>query len=105
MTTYCSGLLCAQCDSGWFSGKLVRSTSIVHANNYHVCVQSALECKTCANASLLVSVAIASTLGVYAIGVVLGQKTVSHIDTQVEDPTLEHEKVGLHICSAVLAVY
>jgi hypothetical protein len=70
-----TGLLCAQCDSGWFSGKL-----------------SALECKTCANASLLVSVAIASTLGVYAIGVVLGQKTVSHIDTQVEDPTLEHEK-------------
>ena len=83
----------------------MRSTSTVHANNYHVCVQSALECKTCANASLLVFVAIASTLGVYAIGVVLGQKTVSHIDTQVEDPTLENEEVGLYKCSAVLAVY
>ena len=94
MTTYCSGLLCAQCDSGWFSGKLVRSTSVVHANNYHVCVQSALECKTCANASLLVSVAIASTLGVYAIGVLLGQRAGSRIDTQDEDPTSENAEVA-----------
>ena len=70
-----------------------------------MCVQSALECKICANARLLVSVAIASTLGIYAIGVVLGQKTVSHIDTRVEDPTLENEKVVHHNCSAVLAVY
>ena len=77
----------------------------MHVFIHYVCAQSALECKTCANASLLVVVAIVSTLGVYAIGVVLGQKTVSHIDTQVEDPTLENEEVGLHNCSAVLAVY
>ena len=70
-----------------------------------MCVQSALECKICANARLLVSVAIVSTLGVYAIGVVLAQKTVSHIDTQVEDPTLESGKVVRHDCPAVLAAY
>ena len=79
--------------------------TIDHAGAHHMCAQSALECKTCANASLLVVVAIVSTLGVYAIGVALGQKTVSHVDTQVEDPTLEHGKVGLCSCSAVLAVY
>ena len=77
--------------------------TIDHASAHHVCAQSALECKTCANASLLIVVAIVSTLGVYAIGVVLGQKTVSHVDTQVEDPTLASGKVVRHDCSAVLA--
>ena len=99
-----AGMLCAQCDNGWFSGKLVRSPSIMQ-RAHHMCAQSALECKTCANASLLVVVAIVSTLGVYAIGVVLGQKAVGHVDSQVEDPNLKNGKVGLHSCSAVLAVY
>ena len=89
----------------WLVLRKAGAFTIDHARAHHVCAQSALECKTCANASLLVVVAIVSTLGVYAIGVVLGQKTVSHVDTQVEDPTLENEEVGLRSCSAVLAVY
>ena len=86
----------------WLVLRKTGAFTIDHARAHHVCAQSALECKTCANASLLVVVAIVSTLGVYAIGVVLGQKTVSHVDTQVEDPTLENEEVGLFNCSAVL---
>ena len=44
----------------------------------HLCAQSALECKTCANAALSVIVVIVTTVGLYAIGVVLGlKKTVA----------------------------
>jgi hypothetical protein len=68
------GLVCAQCDSGWFSGKL-----------------SALECKTCAEPTLLVIAAIVSTLGVYGIGVALGQKAIDHV-TQADDPTLDNNE-------------
>ena len=68
-------------------------------------MQSALECKSCADATLLIVVVIVSTLGIFGIGVVLaGKKTASHIDTEAENLTLNNAEVGLHSCSAVLAV-
>ena len=89
----------------WLVLRKAGAFTLDHARVHHVCAQSALECKTCANAALLVSVAIDFSLGVLGIGLVLGQKTVSHIDTRVEDPNLENGKVVRHNCSAVLAAY
>jgi hypothetical protein len=68
-------------------------------------VQSAFECKTCADATFLIVVAIVSTLGIYGIGVVLGQKVISDVETQAEDPTLDNKQVSLHSCSAASAEY
>ena len=77
----------------------------------HVCVQSALECKSCANAALSVIVAIVTPIGLYAIGVVLAlKKTIAEdhgvVDTQkvlglkgrnaAETPNINTEKVLKH---------
>ena len=88
----------------WLVLRKTGAFTINYTHIHHVCMQNALECKTCANASLLVVVAIVSTLGVYAIGVVLGHKAVGHVHTQAEDPTLKSGQVSPHNCSAALAV-
>ena len=89
----------------WLVLRKAGALTIDHVRGHHVCAQSALECKTCANAALLVIVAIVSNSVIFGIGTVLGQKIVSHVDTHVEDPTLESGKVVCRDCSAVLAAY
>ena len=62
----------------------VKHQPLIHVRD--VFVQSALECKTCADRTLLIVVAIASTVLVYGVGVVLGQKSS---DNEVEEPVGE----------------
>ena len=82
------GVLCAECEDGWFSQQLVSCTKQLRstAAAMSVYVQDALVCKMCPDATLSTIVAVVVNTSVLLIGLILGSKMGPDDDHTAELP-------------------